>query len=111
VQSVVVCSDGSGISGQNYFQKINCLITKQQSVSIDSIVMISMICDDVIDQLVDADQKRRDKHTDQDITREGALGVDGFYTSLVEDQGQEGVMIKNHNSPCMLGEASRSKGY
>jgi len=112
VQSLVVCSDGSCISGEKYFQKIDKESADQQHfVPDDSIVMISMACDDRITELVESDQKRRGNRTDQEIRSERAFGLGRFYTNIVENQGQEGIMVKNLNAPYMLGEASRSKGY
>jgi ATP-dependent DNA ligase len=70
-----------------------------------------MTCDDGIAELVESDQKRRGNRTDQEIRSERAFGLGRFYTNIVENQGQEGIMIKNLNAPYMLGEASRYKGY
>ena len=116
VESVVISSDGSDMPGQKYFttrQDRNNTLTEvdQHSVSLDSVVTLSMQDNDVVNKLIEVDEKRRARRTDEKINLERAQALDRFYTKIVDLQGQEGVMIKILSAPYVLGEGSRSKGY
>jgi len=57
------------------------------------------------------DVSRRSNRSDEEIEQERAMGVEHFYSEIVEQQAQEGLVFKDLASPYVLGEASREMNY
>eukprot|EP00804_Cyclotella_cryptica_P001192 CCRYP_017014-RA/>CCRYP_017014-RA protein AED:0.02 eAED:0.02 QI:1471/0.88/0.9/1/0.55/0.5/10/2775/629 len=106
IPSVIVRSDGSSMDAKDYFSDSKTEYGKS-SCAMDSILLA--MCDEAKTTVFDPQRLSGRSHEEIEIQR--ALAMEQCYRQIVENSGQEGLLLKDLSSPYYLGAASRSLRY
>ena len=103
VESLIIRSDGSAMSGEKYFLSDSSVYSIEDSVE--------CALEETLQDFSARDKERRKNRSDKDIEASRALHVDKFYAQIVQSKKEEGLIFKDLNSSYVLGANSRSTGY
>lgn len=106
IPSVIIRSDGTSVDAKDYFSGSKREYGKSPC-AMDSILLA--MCDEAKTTMFDPQRLSGRSHEDVEIQR--ALALEQCYRQIVENSGQEGLLLKDLSSPYYLGAASRSLRY
>jgi hypothetical protein len=109
VETLVVRPTGHTMSGDRYFNCRNPVT--EFGFPVYSLDSIDCAFCGVVPSLPKIDVQRQRMFSDEQISLARAQAVDGEYQRLVENQRNEGLLIKDLSTPYFLGPQSKALGY
>ena len=104
VEAVVVTSDGSCVEGDGLKDYFSGKVDPRYGhplVTLDSIYCVKK---NVVPNIAEIDEMRRSNRKDEEIDHERALVMEKIYTRVVEEECQEGLMVKDLYGNYLIGQ-------
>eukprot|EP00934_Nitzschia_sp_Nitz4_P002616 Nitzschia sp. Nitz4//scaffold52_size167869//42917//46816//NITZ4_002267-RA/size167869-processed-gene-0.92-mRNA-1//1//CDS//3329554008//2606//frame0 len=109
-RAVVIRPNGDCVSAQDYFSSESPLMDDEYpGALLDSTQTAIQDC--MPEDIQEIDRRRRKGRSDKDISLMRARAVESFYSTVVEENKMEGLVLKDIASPYILGLHSRNRKY
>jgi len=108
VETTIIRSDGQSVDGATYFNSTNSTDHGYSPMALDS---INLILDGGIPNFQEIDKSRLQRKPAKDLDSSRSRSLNSFYSDIVEDRQQEGLIFKDLSTPYGLGTRFRNMRY
>jgi hypothetical protein len=95
VEAFVITSDGCCIEGDGLADYFSGKVDAKYGYPLATLDSIECVKKSIVPNIAEIDDKRRRNRKDEEIDHERAMAIEKIYTRIVEEECQEGLMVKD----------------